>query len=164
MLAILGVAAIVLVVLYVKKPGLVGGGGDGRPARADENDLTHVKCNSNNGSHPSKIVEIPVNGSDVIKFTRKMVFVCKDEQVHWTIADPVVQTFTVTFKNGVWPFPGNPTPLQPGSSGSATPGSTTPQTVKQANRKYDVYEYDVSMTRIDGTHQDADPHIIPMGP
>ena len=155
MLAILGVAVIVLVVLYVREARLVA---DGRPGggRSDENNLTHVKCNSNNGTHPSNEVEIPVNNSVGLDYNDKITFVCKNEKVHWKAAPGV--KFTVTFST--WPFSSTQVSLQP----DPVTGLTKDQPVKQINAKYEIDEYKLVVTKSDGTTLTADPHIIPMGP
>jgi hypothetical protein len=158
MLVVLAVAVIVLGVLYVRKPHLAdGGGGGARHARADENNLTHVKCNSKNGDHPSTEVEILVNSSVGLDYADKITFGCKDEKVHWKIADSGVKTFTVTFID--WPFSSSQQSLQPDAT-----GSTQDQPVKHINTKYEIDAYTLVVTKTDGTTITADPHFIPMGP
>jgi len=90
--------------------------GGGRPPRADENNLTHVKCNSKNPNNPSNQVEILVNSSVGLGYTDKVTFGCEGELVHWKIADPGVKTFTVSFID--WPFSSKPQSLQPDATGS----------------------------------------------
>jgi len=156
MLAVLAVAVIVLGVLYARKPPLAyDGGGSGR---ADENNLTHVKCNSQNGTNPSNEVEIPVNSSVGLDYKDKITFVCKNENVHWKIGDSGVKTFTVTFTN--WPFSSTQSSLQP----DPTTGLTQDQPVKPISTKYEIDEYKLVVTKNDQTTITADPHIIPMGP
>jgi hypothetical protein len=159
MLAVLAVAVIVLGVLYVRKPNLAGGGGDGaRHVRADENNLSHVKCNSNNPDHPGNVVEIPVNSTVGLDYPDKITFGCKDEKVHWKIADSGVDTFTVTFVDS--PFSPPQTTLQP----DPTTGLTQDQLVKHINTKYEIDAYTLVVTKKDGSKIMADPHFIPMGP
>lgn len=159
MLAVLAVAVIVLGVLYVRKPHFADGGGGGgrRVPRADENNLTHVKCNSKNPDHPSYGVEILVNSSVGLDYPDKITFGCKDEKVHWKIADSGVKTFTVTFID--WPFSSSQQSLQPDAT-----GSTPDQPVKHINAKYEIDAYTLVVTKSDGSTIIADPHFIPMGP
>lgn len=159
LLVVLALGVIVLGVLYVRQTRLAGGGGTGRTSgRADEDNLTHVKCNSQNGTNPSYEVEIPVNSSVGLDYKDKITFVCKNEKVHWKIADPGVRTFTVTFST--WPFSSAQKSLQP----DPTTGLTEDQPVKPISTKYEIDEYQLSVTKSDGTTITADPHIIPMGP
>jgi hypothetical protein len=156
-LAVLAVAVIALSVLYLRKPHFAdAGGGGGRHTRADENNLTHVKCNSQNGSNPSNEVEIPVNSSAGLDATDKITFVCKNEKVHWKIADSGVKTFTVTFTK--WPFSSTQKSLQP----DPTTGLTEDQPVKPISSKYEIDEYTLVVTKSDGSTITADPHLIPM--
>jgi hypothetical protein len=159
MLAVLAVAVIVLGVLLLRQARFTGGGGGGaKHARADENNLTHVKCNSKNPDHPGNGVEILVNSSVGLDYPDKITFGCKDEQVHWKIADSGVKTFTVTFID--WPFSSSQQSLQP----DATTGLTPDQPVKHINAKYEIDAYTLVVTKSDGSTITADPHFIPMGP
>ena len=157
-LAVLAVAVIVLGVLYAKQAHIAGqgGGGGATHARADENNLTHVKCNSKNGTNPGNEVEIPVNNSTGLDYNDKMTFVCENEKVHWKAAPGV--KFTVTFIT--WPFSSTQQTLQP----DPTTGMTQDQPVKHINQKYELDEYTLVVTKADGTPLTADPHMIPMGP
>jgi hypothetical protein len=156
MLVVLAAAVVVLGVLYAKRIYFTDGGR--KTPRADENNLTHVKCNSNNSTSPGDQVEIPVNSSAGLDYNDKITFVCKNEKVHWKIADGGVKTFTVTFTT--WPFSSTQTPLQP----DPTTGSTKDQPVKTITTKYEIDEYMLVVTKQDGSTITADPHIIPMGP
>ncbi len=159
MLAVLAVAVIVLGVLCLRQARFAGGGGGGdRHTRTDENNLTHVKCNSQNATNPSYKVEILVNSSVGLDYTDKITFVCKNENVHWKIADSGVKTFTVTFTK--WPFSSTQKSLQP----DPTTGLTEDQPVKQISSKYEIDEYTLVVTKSDGSTITADPHFIPMGP
>jgi hypothetical protein len=147
------VCLVVVSVLYVRsqrlQPRVASSG--------DANNLKHVKCKQQLGGGP---VEIPVDATTLIDRDDQIVFVCKNELVHWTIADSNVRTFTVTFKNNVWPFGPNPMPLSP-----QTGGATLDQTVAGVTGKYaQAYEYTIAVTRTDGTSASIDPHVIPMGP
>ena len=160
-LLLLVFAVIVLGVLFVRKsPHFDGDKGGGRQTRPDENNLTHVKCNSKNPNNPGNLVEIPVNDSNGLDDPYKMIFVCKNETVHWKIADPR-NTVTVTF-TGVWPFK---PPIPPGQMLTSDPitGVTPDQTVKIVTG-YEVDEYALVVKKPGGATVKADPHIIPMGP
>jgi hypothetical protein len=129
------------------------------PGDTDSNNLKHVKCRQYLGGGA---VEIPVNStSNAIGRDDQIVFVCKGELVHWSsAADSNVASFTVAFKNNVWPFGTTPATLSSGSN-----GLTTDQTVAGATGKYaECYEYNITVKRKDGTTIMVDPHVIPMGP
>jgi len=152
-LVVVLVCLVVVSALYIRSVRL--GSEDSRSGYA--NNLKHVKCKQQLGGGP---VEVPVNATTLVDRDDQIVFVCKNELVHWKIADSNVKTFTVTFKNSAWPFGPSPIALSPQSG-----GATVDQTVVGVTGKYaQDYEYTIAVTRTDGTSTSMDPHVIPMGP
>ena len=133
------------------------------PAPTTANNLKFVKCQKQSGG--SGPVIIPINSTDYgIARDYQIVFVCDGETVRWdSTADPNVTAFTITFKNGMWPF--GQAPNNPPAPLTSTAGVTQDEKVIGPTKKYaQDYEYTLDVQRKNGNPVSIDPHIIPMGP
>jgi hypothetical protein len=121
------------------------------------NNLKFVKCQQDNGGG---LVTIHVESDkEVLKRDDRIYFVCPGETVVWQ-GDGGVKTFTVSFKNGEWPFPGSPTPLSPVSNNT----TTNEMVQKLSGTEFEhAYAYCISVVTTSGANNSIDPHVIPIG-
>jgi len=135
----------------------------GMPGPGDTNNLAHVKCQTQLGISGPVIIRIN-STDDGIARDDQIVFVCDGETIHWdSTKDPKVTSFTITFKNGVWPF--GKAPQNPPVALTSSAAVTQDQKVVGPTKKYaQDYEYTLSVKRTNGNPVTIDPHIIPMGP
>jgi hypothetical protein len=133
------------------------------PGTGVKNNLRFVKCRSHSGL--TGPVVIPINSTDDgIARDDQITFVCDGETVRWdSNADSKVTSFTITFKNGAWPF--GKAPQNPPVPLSSNAGVTMDEKVVGPTNKYaEDYEYTLYVTRSNGNPVTVDPHVIPMGP
>jgi hypothetical protein len=122
------------------------------------NNLKFVKCKKDTGGG---IVTVPVESDkEVLKRDDRVFFVCPGETVVWQV-DTKVQSFTVSFKNGEWPFGGSPSTLNVTTTGGATKSQTVADL--KPNEYEHAYAYSISVVTTSGANNSIDPHVIPIG-